>query len=298
MGRLDGRVAVVTGASRGLGKAIALALAAEGASVAVVARTETQWDSRLPGTLGETVSEIEAAGGRAVGIRADLVEPADRARLIADARSAFGPITLLVNNAAFTAPGRPPGPGQDRPAGAAARPAPARSGGEAARSTEPDWPTFLTTPLRAYERHFVVGPFAAYELMQLVVPDMTAAGSGAIVNITSGASRAPAEGPYSDHREGVLTGYGGSKAALEHLTRCAAYELADRNIAVNALAPSKAIMTPGLAYYSARVFEDQASAEDFAEATVRLAMADPQAVTGKVVGHLDVLDGSFRAFVF
>ena len=66
-GRLTGRSAIVTGASRGLGRAIALALAAEGAAVAVVARSEAQWDDRLPGTIGETVAAIEAAGGRRPG---------------------------------------------------------------------------------------------------------------------------------------------------------------------------------------------------------------------------------------
>ena len=64
--RLVGRAAIVTGASRGLGRATALALAAEGAAVAVVARTEQQWDERLPGTIGDTVAAIADAGGRAV----------------------------------------------------------------------------------------------------------------------------------------------------------------------------------------------------------------------------------------
>ena len=141
----------------------------------------------------------------------------------------------------------------------------------------------MTTPLAAYERHFVIGPFAAYELMQRVVPDMTEAGYGSIVNITSGASRMPGEGPYPDRSEGVLAGYGGGKAALEHLTLCAAYELADRNIAVNALAPSKAILTPGVAYYS-KVFEDLAPEEDFAEATVRLALATRKSSAGRSSG--------------
>jgi NAD(P)-dependent dehydrogenase (short-subunit alcohol dehydrogenase family) len=300
MGRLGGQVALVTGASRGLGKAIALALAAEGARVAVVARTEQQWDARLPGTIGETVAQIEKGGGHGVAIRADLLERHDRSRLVDEARTALGPITLLVNNAAFTAPGRPPrqGPG--------ANPAPATRAGEKGQTSRPgndrqgppvkaEWPTFLNTPPGAYERHFLIGPFAAYELMQRVVPDMIAAGYGSIINISSGASRMPGEGPYPERKEGILPGYGGSKAALEHLTRCAAYELLDNNIAVNALSPSKAIITPGLNYYS-RAFDDVAPEEEFAEAAVRLATVDPRVLTGRVLGHLDVLDDSFRPF--
>jgi 7-alpha-hydroxysteroid dehydrogenase len=295
MGRLDGRVGVVTGASRGLGKAIAVALAAEGAAVAVAARTEHQWDERLPGTIGETVEQIEAAGGSAVAIRVDLSDRDDRARLVGAARAALGPITILMNNAAFTAPGRPPRTGADGQE-ASRRPA-APAGGERASPAKGAWPTFLTTPLPAYERHFLIGPFAAYELTQRVVPDMVAAGYGSIINITSAASRVPGEGPYPDRSGGVLAGYGGAKAALEHFTQCAAYELADQNIAVNALAPSKAILTPGLAYYS-KGLDDLAPEEEFAEAAVRLAMVDPTVVSGKIVGHLDVLDGSFRPYVF
>ena len=92
--------------------------------------------------------------------------------------------------------------------------------------------------------------FAAYELMQLVCPDMIEAGGGSVINITSVASRLPGNGPYPDRAGGVLPGYGGSKAALEHLTQCAAFDLAGHNVAVNALSPSKPIMTPGLSYYA------------------------------------------------
>jgi 7-alpha-hydroxysteroid dehydrogenase len=283
-GRLDGRAAIVTGASRGLGRAIALALASEGAAVAVVGRTENVWDERLPGTIGETVADIESAGGRAVAIRADLLDRDDVARLVGQARDALGPITILVNNAAFTAPGRPPKAGDDKPR-AKAPPVAAK----------PDWPPLLGTPLGAYRRHFEISVFAAYELIQLVCPDMFAADGGSIINITSVASRMPGDGPYPDRSGGVLPGYGGSKAALEHLTWCAAYDLQGHNIAVNALAPSKPIMTPGLSYY-APGFDDVAQADEFAQAAVELALADPQAVTGRTIGHLQVLDGSFGSF--
>jgi 7-alpha-hydroxysteroid dehydrogenase len=283
-GRLDGRAAIVTGASRGLGRAIALALASEGAAVAVIGRTETVWDERLPGTIAETVADIEAAGGRAIAIRADLLDRDDIARLVSEARDALGPTTILVNNAAFTAPGRPPKPGDD----ARAKPARAASG-----PAKPDWPPLLGTPLAAYRRHFEIAVFAAYELVQLVCPDMIEAGSGSIVNITSVASRMPGDGPYPDRSGGVLPGYGGSKAALEHLTWCAAYDLQGHHIAVNALSPSKPIMTPGLSYY-ARDFVDVAPAEEFARAAVKLVLVDPDVVTGRTIGHQQVLDGSFQ----
>lgn len=289
-GRLAGRVAIVTGASRGLGRAIALALAAEGAAVAVAGRTERVWDERLPGTIGETVAAIEAAGGRAVAVRADLTDRQDVARLVDTTRERLGPIGILVNNAAFTAPGRPPLPGAQpraEPAGAA----PPRT----ASATKPGWPGFVSTPLQAYRRHFDIAVFAAYELMQLVCPYMIEAGAGSIVNVTSVASRMPGDGPYADRSGGVLPGYGGSKAALEHLTQCAAYDLADHNIAVNALSPSKPILTPGLSYY-AREFDDTASADEFARAAVELILVDPAEVTGRTIGHQQVLDGSFAPF--
>lgn len=285
-GRLGGRAAIVTGASRGLGRAIALALAAEGAAVAVVGRTENVWDERLPGTINETVADIEAAGGRAVAIRADLLDRDDIAHLVGEARNALGPITILINNAAFTAPGRPPKAGDDT----RLRSAKAQSG-----AAKPDWPPLLGTPLGAYRRHFEISVFAAYELMQLVCPDMIAAQAGSIINISSVASRLPGDGPYADRSGGVLPGYGGSKAALEHLTWCAAYDLAGHNVAVNALSPSKAIMTPGLSYY-ARDFAEVSTPEEFAQAAVELALVDPAVVTGRTIGHRQVLDGSFRSF--
>ncbi|OBH59742.1 oxidoreductase [Mycobacterium colombiense] len=297
-GRLAGRTAIVTGASRGLGRAIALALAAEGAAVAVAGRTEEVWDDRLPGTIGETVADIKAAGGRAVAVRADLTDRDQIARLVESAREALGPIGILINNAAFTTPGRPPGPGAkpgDKAAKGAAGAANAAGAAAKAGAAKPGWPGFVSTPLHAYRRHFDIAVFAAYELMQMVCPDMIEAGGGSIINITSVASRLPGDGPYADRSGGVLPGYGGSKAALEHLTQCAAYDLTDHNIAVTALSPSKAILTPGLSYY-ARNFDDTASEDEFARAAVELVLVDPAKVTGRTIGHLQVLDGSFRPF--
>ena len=99
MGSCVGKAAFVTGASRGIGRAIAQRLAAEGASVVVSASREGH-HGKLPGTLTETVSEIQAGGGKAAAVACDLSDAAARADLIERASAPFGPIDILVNNAA------------------------------------------------------------------------------------------------------------------------------------------------------------------------------------------------------
>src|SRR5262249_11210838 len=101
-GALNGRVAIVTGASRGIGAAIARRFATEGAAVAVSARTETESDARLPGTIHQPADSSRAAGGQAVAIRADLSQEDDRRMLVARTEAELGPIDVLVNNAAVT----------------------------------------------------------------------------------------------------------------------------------------------------------------------------------------------------
>jgi 3-oxoacyl-[acyl-carrier protein] reductase len=97
MGRLDGRVAVVTGSSRGLGTAIALRCAAEGARVVVHGKTDG-------GRLAPIVAEIAAAGGKAIAVAADLGDEAAVQRLFDETGRAFGAVDVLVNNAAWSDP--------------------------------------------------------------------------------------------------------------------------------------------------------------------------------------------------
>ncbi len=278
--RLRGRTALVTGASRGLGKAIALAFAAEGATVAVVARTESQWDERLPGTIHDTVAEIEAAGGRAVAVAADLSSPDEVERAYKSARAAVGPIDLLVNNAALTVPGRPP-------RGEVARTTQAAPGRPAASPSAP-LGSFLTFPLSGFERHLAVGLFASYRLMQLTLPNMIEGGTGSIVNIGSVAGLMPGEGPYDRAGSHGPIAYGGNKAALQHLTQCVAIEMQPHGIAVNLLSPSAPIVTPGNLYAAASETE-WASPDEFAEATIRVALMSAHEVTGRLLWDQDVL---------
>jgi len=98
-GKLDGKVAIIVGSSRGIGKQIALTFAREGASVAVVARTE-QEGGKLPGTIHRTVDEIRALGGRAVAIRTDITIDEDVENMVRRTLDEFGRIDILVNDAA------------------------------------------------------------------------------------------------------------------------------------------------------------------------------------------------------
>ena len=102
MGRLDDRVAIVTGTSRGIGKAIAELFAAEGAQVACVARTLEEGDHRLEGSLRGTIEVIEQAGGTAIAVQANVGSEAGCEAIVEQTVDAFGRVDVLVNNAAMT----------------------------------------------------------------------------------------------------------------------------------------------------------------------------------------------------
>src|SRR5437588_8984385 len=148
MGALENRVAIVTGASRGIGTAVAERLAAEGAAVAVSARTVNPGDNRFEGSISETVDAIKAAGGFAIAIPADLSKQEDRKRLVEQCVAELGPVDILVNNAAVT-------------------------------WFEPS-PTFSQ---RHYDLMFEVQVRAPFELAQLVLPAMQERKQGWILNI-------------------------------------------------------------------------------------------------------------------
>ena len=167
------RVAVVTGASRGLGAAIAQALAAAGASVAVAARTASTGDDSLPGSLEETVTAIRAAGGTGLAVPCDVTSGDDLVGLVERVTAELGAIDVLVNNAAATVPGRP----GRRPTAAATA---------ASLSTVPG---VADVPMRAVRTQFEVNLLAPWRLMQLVLPVMFDRGRGWVVNIGSEAAR-------------------------------------------------------------------------------------------------------------
>ncbi len=99
MGSLSGKVAVVTGASRGIGKGIALALAEQGATVYVTGRTVTPGTYPLPGTVGETAAECDARGGKGIAVQVDHANDEQVAALFEQVKREQGRLDILVNNA-------------------------------------------------------------------------------------------------------------------------------------------------------------------------------------------------------
>ncbi len=213
MGKLDGKVAIVTGASRGIGKATAQLLAAEGAKVACAARTLGEGEHMLEGSLSTTVAEIEKAGGNALAVQTDVSDEESCAQLVETTKQELGAADVLVNDAAlnFYIPIK-------------------------------DYPT------NRWLRAFAVNVHGPFILSKLVLPDMIERQSGAIVNVSSGAAVGPGRGPYSGSGGGG-TMYGTTKAALERFTQGLAQEVYQNSISVTCLSPSQVVPTPGTVYH-------------------------------------------------
>ena len=245
-GPLKGRVALVTGASRGIGEAICARLAQEGARVVASARTAESGESRLPGTLHDTVDRIRAAGGEASFIKADLAQAAERERLVEEASALYGPVDILINNAAIT--------------------------------------YFIPVedfPEKRFKLMMEVQVYAPFHLSQLVIPGMREKGAGWIVNISSPAGIHPKQ-PYGPGRGGTV--YGMCKAALERFSTGLASEVYADNIAVNVVSPGL-VDTPGVAVHGLinEATKDRVQPIEYiAEAVYRLASGDPKTVTGRV----------------
>jgi citronellol/citronellal dehydrogenase len=255
---LAGRVALVTGASRGIGQAIAVRFAAEGAVVAVSARTVHEGDNRLAGSLDETADLIAGVGGRALSVPADLADPAARAALVERVEGELGPVDVLVNNAAVTY-----------------------------------LVPFEAITDRRFDLMVAVQVRAPFDLAQRVLPGMRARRCGWILNISSGAARHPPGPPYPEFSGWVM--YGMVKAALERFTTGLASEVWADGVAVNCLSPSGLVVTPGVREHRLDEIvppERTEPMEDMVEAAFRLCTGDPREVTGRVVHTREVLGPS------
>jgi NAD(P)-dependent dehydrogenase (short-subunit alcohol dehydrogenase family) len=255
-GRFAHRRCLVTGASRGIGAGIAERLAAEGADVAIVARTLERHD-HLAGSLTETATRLARYGNRVVTIVADLTDADDRARVVPEAAEALGGhVEVLVNNAAAAI-----------------------------------YQPLATFPLKRRRIIFEANVHAPLDLAQAVIPAMQEAGQGWIVNLSSGSARLWEGPPFQTGSQGTtITVYGASKAALNKITNGLAVELYGTGIRVNTVEPRAAVLSEGAQQLvGATLRPDQIeSMEEMVEAAVALCDC-PADVTGRITVSLDLI---------
>ena len=186
--------------------------------MACTARTLAEGEHKLlEGSLARTVERIRAAGGEALAIPCDVSEYENCERAVQEVRRAFGPLDVLVNNAALTY-----------------------------------FIPIADYPLSKWHRSLAVNFHAPFYLAKLALEDMLPRRSGAIVNISSGAAIGPGRGPYSVEVQNFLRGatlYGAEKAALERFTQGLAAEVFAQGISVTCVSPSQVVATPGAVHH-------------------------------------------------
>ncbi|MGE3689962.1 MAG: SDR family NAD(P)-dependent oxidoreductase [Novosphingobium sp.] len=209
---ISGKVAIMTGASRGIGKEGALALARRGAKVVLAARTvDPLADPTMPGTLGETLRQIEEAGGEALAVETDIAREEDLKRLVDKTVERFGGVDILVNNAAATN-----GAYWDK--------------------------TFLELTREEWLYQFDVNVHAPFTLMQLCIPIMTQRGGGRVINITTGSGevfRLPEEPRHKNlgTKNLEVVGYFCPKRAMDRIGSVIADSMEQRNVHIIGLMP-------------------------------------------------------------
>ena len=241
--KLKDKVAIVTGASRGIGKAISVGFAREGADVVVAARSIQEKDERLPGTIHQTADQIEKHGRRALPVQCDVTNEESVQAMVLAALDTFGHIDILVNNAgvAFYYP-------------------------------------VVETPLKRWEIVLDVNLQGVFLCSKAVLPSMMEQKKGSIINISSLAADERDEGIVP-----TGLAYAVAKAAVDRFTWGLATEVGKYNIAVNCIKPKNVVSTEGMRYWVPEEKREEWEPPDrMVRCAVFLAGQDAGTVTGSV----------------
>ena len=257
--KLANKVAIIGGASRGIGKDIAVTMAAEGAKIAVVARSEVEPDPRLPGTIHQTVEEIKAAGGEAIAVKADISDEEQIDAMVKQTLDTYGRIDILVNNAAVLVPRG-----------------------------------ILDLPTRHIDLHNKVNIKGPILCIRAVLPTMIEQKQGWIITVSSRAAVFPGPGPYGpDAAPGRAFMYAATKAAVERLTQGLAMEYQEQGISFNVLSPTGRIRTPGNVFGMTKPGETPEpfeTADAMGKAAVFICSQEPRAFTGNILFDDDTVE--------
>lgn len=257
---LAGRHAVVTGASRGIGKAIATRLASAGAHVILAARSIDKPTGGFSGTVHDTAETIRGFGGTATPMALDVTDAKSREDFAGAVLDATGGVDILVNNA-----------------------------GTAIYRHIDDYDL---SEIQRMIGMYYEGPV---HLCNLLVPAMKAKGAGWILNLGSSSVIKLPQEPYEQHLGyfGYDALYSSLKSAVHRLTLGLAAELREHNIAVNLVAPVGAVYTPGLDNLDLGFGPDHPAAEieeQIAEAALALVSRPPKELTGTIAWSYKFLD--------
>ncbi len=256
MTRLAGRTVLVTGASRGIGRGIATRAAAEGARLAITART-VESHPTLPGSLNETAELCRSLGAEVHVVAGDIGSDADRERAHAETVAALGPVEVLVNNAAAAV-----------------------------------YQPLLDYPVKRQRLMTEINVHAPLHLAQLCLPAMIEAGEGWIVNLSSASKKHPEGPPYSlGGVRGTFGFYAATKAMLDRMSTALASEHHHQGIRVNTVEPAAAVLSEGAdARVGTMLRADQIeSMEEMVEAALFLCDCGPDH-TGKNETSLELID--------
>jgi NAD(P)-dependent dehydrogenase (short-subunit alcohol dehydrogenase family) len=257
MGELDGRIAVVTGASSGIGAVAAQRLASEGAVVICGARRVGNEAAPEPETLAHTVAQIRGRGGQAQAVALDVAKAESRAEFMDAVLKGFGRVDILVNNAGITGFGN----------------------------------TTPTMPEKRFRLVYEVNLFGPRDMIVRALPGMLERGWGRIVTVSSTAGDRSAPSPsgppyFDDHRNNGFSAYCSSRAAVNMFTRVLAAEVHGKGISANTVAPVNSVITEVVqraldaGELPANRFSAPEDPEVMAEAILALCVADPNVTTG------------------
>jgi len=259
--KLKGKVAIVTGASRGLGKDIAIGLAKCGAAVTVAARSNKERDG-LPGNINETVKLIKENGGRGLAVQTDITNEESVRQMVQKTINEFGRIDILVNNAGIAI-----------------------------------YIPTVQMPLKRWDLIMRVNLYGTFLCTQAVLPWMIKQNSGSIINISTHGHRTIDPARVSEGIVKGITAYEAAKGGVERFSTSLAIEVSEHNIAVNCIKPEFGVATEGLKmWFPERDWTGYALSDAMVKAAIFLACQDATGVTGLVITAEEL--GEFHAGAF